>query len=190
VLDVGVSFIYQRENTSNSLLGAKMRVSELAKNLMITADTVRFYTRNGFLTPLKNTDNGYKFYSMKDQKRLAFIVSARQLGFTVNDIANILQEADQGHTTCDLVREIIENKLIETERQFQQTLALRNRLQLAIVDWQDKPNKAPTSDMICHLIEGFSECAEQNFKDNLEENREEKPATDSLIAPSIASREA
>jgi len=134
-----------------------MKVNELAKNLMITADTVRYYTRNGFLSPLKNVDNGYKSYSVKDQKRLSFIVSARHLGFSVNDIAKILSEADQGHSACELVRELIEKKLIETERQFQKTLALRNRLQLAIVDWQDKPNKAPTSDMICHLIEGFSD---------------------------------
>ncbi|MBL4941274.1 MAG: MerR family DNA-binding protein [Colwellia sp.] len=142
-----------------------MKVSELAKNLTITPDTVRFYTRNGFLTPLKNAENGYKSYTLKDQKRLAFIISARDLGFSVNDIANILQEADQGHTACDLVRELIEKKLIETERQFQQTLALRNRLQSAIIDWQNKPNKAPSSEMICHLIEGFTE----NIKPNLNE---------------------
>jgi len=158
-----------------------MRVGELAKSLMITADTVRFYTRNGLITPLKNAGNGYKYYSVKDQKRLAFIVSARQLGFTVNDIANILQQADQGHTACDLVREIIENKLIETERQFQQTLALRNRLQSAILNWQDKPNKAPTSDMICHLIEGFTD-------QNLEESQAEKKIADSLSTQPTASK--
>lgn len=134
-----------------------MRVSELAKNLMITPDTVRFYTRSGFIKPLKDSRNGYKYYSEKDQQRLAFIVSARKLGFTVNDIAKILHESDQGHTACNLVRDIIEQKLSETEQQFQQTLALRNRLQAAIIDWRDKPNKAPTGDMICHLIESFSQ---------------------------------
>ena len=134
-----------------------MTVNELAKNLMVTPDTVRYYTRNGFLSPSKNLDNGYKSYSDKDQKRLSFIISARHLGFTVRDIEKILVEADQGHSACDLARELIEKKLRETERQFQQTLALRNRLTSAIADWQGKPNKAPTSEMICHLIEGFSE---------------------------------
>jgi len=131
-----------------------MKVSELAKNLQITPDTVRFYTRNGLLTPNKH-DNGYKAYAVKDQKRLAFILSARQLGFSVSNITQILSEADQGHTACGLVRQLIEQKLIETEQQFQQTLALRNRLQLAISDWQDKPDKAPSSEMICYLIEDF-----------------------------------
>ncbi len=134
-----------------------MKVSELAKSLHITSDTVRFYTRNGFLSPVKNSENGYKQYSKKDQKRLGFIISARHLGFTVRDIEQILLESDQGHTACGLVRELIENKLAETERQFQQTLALRNRLQSAIRDWETKPNKKPTGDMICHLIESFEQ---------------------------------
>lgn len=139
-----------------------MKVNELANKLNITSDTVRFYSRNGFLSPQKNPNNGYKLYSEKDQHRLQFIISARQLGFTVNDIANILQESDQGHTACGLVREIIVQKLAETEKQFQQTLALRNRLQLAITDWQDKPNKAPSGNMVCHLIEGFSDSLSEN----------------------------
>ncbi|PCH97236.1 MAG: MerR family transcriptional regulator [Gammaproteobacteria bacterium] len=139
-----------------------MKVNELANKLNITSDTVRFYSRNGFLSPQKNPNNGYKLYNVKDQHRLQFIISARQLGFTVKDIAKILQEADQGHTACDLVRDIVEKKLAETERQFQHTLALRNRLQSVIIDWQNKPNKAPSSDMICHLIEGFSEHLNDN----------------------------
>lgn len=144
-----------------------MKVNELAIKLNITSDTVRFYTRNGFLAPQKNPINGYKLYSVKDQNRLRFIISARQLGFTVNDIKQILTESDHGHSACILVREIIEQKLVETEQLFQQTLHLRNRLQSAINDWQDKPNRAPTSDMICHLIEGFSDGFS---KDNKEES--------------------
>lgn len=131
-----------------------MKVSELAKKLRVTADTVRFYTRNGFLSPVKNNTNGYKSYRVKDQNRLRFIISARQLGFTVLDIERLLAESDQGHSACELARELIEKKLVETEHQFQQTLALRERLQTAKADWKNKPNKAPTGEMICHLIEG------------------------------------
>ena len=100
-----------------------MKVSELAKKLRVTADTVRFYTRNGFLSPVKNNTNGYKSYRVKDQNRLRFIISARQLGFTVLDIERLLAESDQGHSACELARELIEKKLVETEHQFHPTLA-------------------------------------------------------------------
>ena len=133
-----------------------MRVSQLAKKLGVAPDTVRYYTRIGFLTPQINNDNGYKDYGSSDRKRLNFILSARHLGFSVKDIKSIFTESDKGQTACSLARAIIEKRLEDTELQFQQMLALRTRMQSAINDWQDKPNKAPTSEMVCHLIESFS----------------------------------
>ncbi len=134
-----------------------MKVSELSKSLRITPDTVRYYTRIALLSPKKGSINGYNYYTESDQHRLRFILSARQLGFSVKEIKQILTEADKGHTACPLVRVLLQKRLEETEHEFQEALALRNRMQQAMQDWQDKPDKVPTGHMICHLIEGFSE---------------------------------
>lgn len=133
-----------------------MKVNQLAQNLGITGDTVRYYTRIGYLHPVRNKSNGYKEYSEKDERRLRFILSARQLGFTVEDIGRIIEMAEKGNTPCPMVRRIIDQRLLETERQFSETMALRKRMQAAIDVWQHKPDKAPTGDMICHLIEDFA----------------------------------
>ncbi|MCJ8319008.1 MAG: MerR family DNA-binding protein [Colwellia sp.] len=130
-----------------------MKVTQFAKALNTTADTVRFYTKNGLITPIKNPENGYKIYGKSAQHRLKFILSARQLGFSVNEIKEILTESDKGHTACPMVRKIVEHRLAETEKQFQATLLLREKLRAAIEDWQTKPDKTPTGNMICHLIE-------------------------------------
>ena len=53
-----------------------MKVSELAKILSVTSDTVRFYTREGLLKPVKSEDNGYKQYGRKELNRLRFIESS------------------------------------------------------------------------------------------------------------------
>lgn len=131
-----------------------MKVTELAKAMNATPDTVRYYTRIGLITPVKTAENGYKSYDKKAQQRLKFILSVRQLGFSVKEITEILSEADKGHTACPLVREIVERRLAETEIQFQHALQLREKLKNSINDWQSKPDKAPTGHMICHLIEG------------------------------------
>ena len=133
-----------------------MKVSELAEELKVTPDTVRYYTRIGLLLPAKSKTNGYKDYGRKELHRLRFILSARQLGFSVKDIDQILKEAAKGKTACPLVRELLKKRLEETEHLFQQTWALRTRMQSAIKEWQDKPDKAPTGHMVCHLIEGFN----------------------------------
>lgn len=133
-----------------------MRVTELANALSTTPDTVRYYTRIGLIVPTKSPENGYKYYNQTVQKRLKFILNARQLDFSVDEIRDILTESDKGHTACPMVREIIEHRLAETEKVFQSALLLRNKLKNAISDWQNKPDKAPTGHMICHLIEGVN----------------------------------
>ena len=125
-----------------------MRVTELANALKTTPDTVRYYTRIGLIEPIKSPVNGYKAYGKTVQQRLSFILNARQLDFSVDEIRDILTEADKGHSACPLVREIIEYRLAETEKQFQSALLLREKLKNAISDWQTKLDKAPTGHMI------------------------------------------
>lgn len=141
-----------------------MRVSELANAIATTPDTVRYYTRIGLISPIKSPVNGYKTYGESVRKRLEFILSARQLDFSVEEIKEILTEADKGHTACPLVREIVERRLAETEKQFQAALLLREKLRNAISDWQSKPDKVPTGHMICHLIEGVGLEGEAHHK--------------------------
>lgn len=133
-----------------------MKVIEMAKRLGVTADTVRFYTRIKILMPTKNKTNGYREYSEKDFQRLRFVLCARQLGFSVDDIQQILTHADKKKSPCPTVRRLIDQRLNETEQQFAETLQLRDRMQQAAIEWSQKPNKAPTGNMICHLIEDFS----------------------------------
>mgnify|MGYP003629745679 FL=1 len=143
-----------------------MKVTELARALNTTPDTVRYYTKIGLVTALKSVNNGYKVYNKQAQQRLKFILSARQLDFSVAEISSILVESDKGHAACPLVRKTIEYHLAQTEKQFQAALRLREKLSRAINDWQDKPDKAPTGHMICHLIEGESEGDAQQGENN------------------------
>lgn len=134
-----------------------MRVNELAKLLDVTSDTVRFYTRISVLKPKKRKDNGYREYSEKDISRLRFVLSARQLGFTVSDIQEILAQADKNKSPCPTVKRLIEQRLHETEQLFLSTVKLRERMVIAVKDWSEKPDKAPTGNKICHLIEEFTQ---------------------------------
>lgn len=134
-----------------------MKVSELAKSLNTTAETVRHYTRIGFLNPSVNKFNGYKHYSPKEEHRLSFILSARQLGFSVKDIGLILNKSDNGKTPCPVVREIIALRIHESNLLFEKTLALKTKMESAMKRWNSEPDQAPTGSMICHLIESFDE---------------------------------
>lgn len=139
-----------------------MKVSELANALDITPDTVRYYTRAGFLEPKKNSINGYKEYSRAEKNRLRFIVNARQIGFSVKDIEKILNHANKDDSACPMVRKLIEERLQQTEEKFQQIKRLRNNMKMAIEKWQMLPDKSSSDDMICHLIDSFTSEAQDS----------------------------
>jgi DNA-binding transcriptional MerR regulator len=142
-----------------------MFVKQLANKMSVTPDTVRYYTRIKLLNPSSKGSNGYHQYSAADQKRLRFILSARHLGFSVKDIKDIIHESEQGHCPCPLTRELIAQRLVETEALFQQTLRLRNRMKSALHQWDSTPNGA-NADQVCSLIETFvdSNDEEQNHE--------------------------
>jgi DNA-binding transcriptional MerR regulator len=132
-----------------------MQVTELADLFDVKKDTVRYYTRIGLLHPTKSVGNGYKFYGAKEQARLRFILSARDLGFSIDDIKQIVLEADLGKTPCPTVKELIKKRLEETEKRFIEMAKLRDRMRIAVESWHDKPDKEPCNNVICHLIEDF-----------------------------------
>lgn len=132
-----------------------MRVLEVAQKLGVTADTVRFYTRIELLQPKVNPQNRYKEFSQVDVERLKFIVGARQLGFTVDDIKTIISKAQKHQSACPSVRKIIEQRLEETERQFAELVQTRKRMKRAIKQWETMEDKMPTGTIICHMIENF-----------------------------------
>ncbi|MFT5690951.1 MAG: DNA-binding transcriptional MerR regulator [Oceanicoccus sp.] len=130
-----------------------MRVSQLAKTLDLSPDTVRFYTRIKMLQPQKNSTNGYWEYSEKDVLRMRFISSARQIGFSVNDIKKILAETDQKQSPCPLVQRLIEQRLSETSQRIEEMLLLRKRMYAAINEWNLNSDQAPIGKSVCDLIE-------------------------------------
>ena len=138
-----------------------MQVIELARQLQVSTDTVRYCTRVGLLQPVKSSVNGYRHYSERDVERLRFILSARKLGFSVADIGQLLAEADAGHSPCQLARDLIERRLRETGQRFRETRLLRDRMHAALDEWRLKPDGIPDGHSICHLVEGFMQAGRE-----------------------------
>jgi MerR family Zn(II)-responsive transcriptional regulator of zntA len=134
-----------------------MKVNQLANELSITADTVRFYTRIGLLSPSKSPINGYRNYNHKDKSRMQFIISSRKLDFSVDDIKVIFSKTDHGESACQLVRALVKQKLDETQQQFYEMVKLRAKLSQAVEQWSTMQDNLPTGNMICHLIEGTNQ---------------------------------
>lgn len=140
-----------------------MQVSQLAKKADVSPDTVRFYTKEGILQPQKNPENGYQQYSKNDFQRLVFTRKARQLGFSLKEVQEILAQADDQHSPCPMVRGLFEKHLIHVEKQIDELHALRQRMLDAMSVWQEMPDGVPDGQTICQLIENW----DQSIPDNV-----------------------
>ena len=103
-----------------------MTIGKLAAAEGVGVETVRFYQRRGLLATPERRSSGYREYSDGDRSRLVFIRRARQLGFTLGEIAELLGPAEAQST-----REIAaaaQVKLAAVDAQVRELVQLRCRL--------------------------------------------------------------
>lgn len=130
-----------------------MTVTQLAKRANLSPEIVRYYTRIGLLKPGGRKENGYRLFRNEDVKRLRFILRAKGLGFTLSEIAQILDHSENHNSPCPLVRDLIEKHIEENRARLDQMAHLQMRMEKALSQWKEMPDGIPDGRSICYLIE-------------------------------------
>ncbi|WP_417532003.1 MerR family transcriptional regulator [Marinobacter lipolyticus] len=146
-----------------------MKVKDIAEAAGVNPDTVRFYTRENLLKPTRNPDNNYQQFDAEDLRRLRFARKARQLGFSLPEIRQILEQADDHNSPCPMVRDVFQQRLAEVEREIRELQELRQRMTSAMAAWQDMPDGTPDGHTICRLIEHWEDPMPSHRADNQSE---------------------
>ena len=133
-----------------------LTASILAKRAEVPLFTVRYYTRIGLLKPSRDLRNGYKIYRQSDKERLQFIAAAKELGFTLAEIEEILDHAAHSKTPCPMVRDIVEKRIEENKQKIRELKRLQKRLESASELWKGMKNSTPDGHSVCRLIESFA----------------------------------
>lgn len=101
-------------------------IGKLAKAARVSIDTIRFYERSGLLPQPARRPSGFREYSQMDLEQLRFIRTARALGFSLQDIAELLALDDVAEVSN--VRRVVEEKLAVIDRRIQLLERWRNSL--------------------------------------------------------------
>ena len=128
-------------------------VTEIARRFNVSADTIRHYTKLGLLSPERDAVNGYRRYGFQEERRLRFLLSAKRLGFSLKDIREIQNMAASGDTPCPLVRKLVDQRLEAIREAMRDAQRLMSSMESASSGWRDLPDRAPSGESICHLIE-------------------------------------
>lgn len=135
----------------NSEHGTSLKIGEVSKQSGIGIEALRFYERSGLLGRPARTASGYRMYGSGVIARLAFIKRAQALGFTLDEIKQIIAESQSGQSPCAEVREIVRQRLQELDERMNEMRRYRKELGAALEGW-DKSGAAVGE--FCGLIEG------------------------------------
>ncbi|VDY32408.1 Zn(II)-responsive regulator of zntA [Morganella morganii] len=107
------------------------RIGQLAKLAEVTPDTIRFYEKQGMMDHQTRTDGGYRLYTEQDLHRLRFIRYAKQLGFTLEAITELLSiRVDPEHHTCRESKQIVDDRLKDVETKLVEMQRMRDSLKM------------------------------------------------------------
>jgi len=89
-----------------------LKIGQLSNALGVSNDTVRLYEKYGLLDKPPRAKNGYRQYSKGDLSRLKFIIKAKTMGFTLNEISELLDIKSTHSNACHLIQEQAQQKLL------------------------------------------------------------------------------
>lgn len=127
-----------------------LKIGEVSKESGIGIEALRFYERSGLLGKPVRSQSGYRLYDEAVLERLDFIKKAQTLGFSLDEIRRIIEDAKNDASPCDEVREIVRRRLTELDERLREMRRYRKELAATLVEW-DEIGRAPGS--ICGLIE-------------------------------------
>ena len=94
-----------------------MKIGQLADQAGVSTKTIRYYESIGLLREPDRTDSGYRAYDVAALERLRFIRDAQQSGLSLAEIASVLELKDQGATSCEHTRSLLERHIIDVQQQ-------------------------------------------------------------------------
>jgi DNA-binding transcriptional MerR regulator len=132
-----------------------LRSGELARLAGVSTDTLRHYERKGVLAAPRRARNGYREYPPDALERVRLVRRALAVGFTLDELAQILKERERGRAPCRQVRALAAAKLTEIETRLDEMKAVRAELKATLADWDARLARS-TEGQRAGLLESLS----------------------------------
>ncbi|BAQ64387.1 heavy metal-responsive transcriptional regulator [Geminocystis sp. NIES-3709] len=130
------------------------KIGDVAKQTNVSVGTLRYYETLKLLKPIERGNNGYRHYTVDAVQKVKFIKKAQSLGFSLEEIRQIIEIRDYGELPCQLVQELLHKKIQELETQIHEMISFKNELEEYKKSWAMNDlnlNYRETQD-ICPLI--------------------------------------
>lgn len=112
---------------------SRYRISELAERTGLASSTIRYYEKIGLLREAERTPAGYRVYDEEAEQRLVFILRAKRLSLSLEEIAELLEFETEGRhrETRNHLQRLMVGKLKELHRELDELAAFGTQLEEA-----------------------------------------------------------
>src|SRR5262249_35673627 len=132
-----------------------LTIGQVARQAGVGVETVRFYEREGLLEQPARRESGYRQYEDGVVARLRFIRRAKELGFTLKEIRELLALRDDPDASRADVRQRAEDKVADIEARVRDLLRMRDALLrlTAACHGQGPADGCPILEALCGAVE-------------------------------------
>lgn len=109
-------------------MSATFTIGQLGRQIGIKAETIRYYEQVGLLAAPLRSHGNYRHYTDRDRQRLAFVRRARELGFSIGQIRELIELAGQRDHECRPVDEVVRGHVADIARKIEDLQSLQSEL--------------------------------------------------------------
>jgi len=132
-----------------------MRTSELAGRVGVNAETLRYYERRGLLAAPPRTAGGYREYPVAMVGLVRFIKRAQELGFTLDEVDELLHLDRGGPESCDAARALAERRRADLAARIRDLRRMHESLAELVTTCD-----LPRADRRCALLDTINEASD------------------------------
>lgn len=105
-----------------------LTIGKVAERGQVTADSIRFYEREGLIRPAGKSASGYRLYTEEAIRRIEFIKQAQECGFSLADIRELLELRSTDSACCDDIYRVAVEKKLQLEHKIKALNAMSQAL--------------------------------------------------------------
>ncbi len=125
-------------------------IGEVATRSGISRKALRVYEAAGIIPKPRRTPSGYRLYDNGALELVAFVRQAQRLGFTLDEIKEIISMKRSGHAPCPHVRDLVNRKATELDQTLADLQEVRRGLRALLRRW---PSQRASKALVCPHIE-------------------------------------
>ena len=140
-------------------MGQRIHIGQVARETGLSVDAIRFYEKQRLLKPAPRTEGGFRLFSWQDLLHLQFIRRAQELGFSLNEIRELLLLQGEQVEACSHVRDMLTAKLGAVRQKITELRKLESQLAADLRQCERRLRTRVESHDACPVLEAIGEPA-------------------------------